>query len=75
MVIIDFLWSKRHKKNIPNHKITNVSKLTKYFRKKLFLFKSLIGYSLAISFECQQEDMQIPFKNMVQVTRIKKNSE
>ena len=60
-MIIDFsLVAKESKMSLP-HKITNVPNSQNTLQKKLFLLKSLIGYSLGISFEWQEENMQIPF--------------
>ena len=60
LVIIDFSLVEKTAQISLTHKITNVPNSQNTSKNIIFVWKSLIRYSLAISFKYQQENMFIP---------------
>ena len=65
LLITDFSLVEKTLRISLTHKITNVPSSKNTFRKTQFLLKNLIVYSIAISFECKKENMQIPPVNFL----------
>ena len=67
LLIIDFSLVEKTLRIFLTHKITNVPNSQNTLKKKQSLLKSLIGYSLVICFEWQQENMPIPFCSFLEI--------